>query len=126
MLGSWVHTFVPIACQARRLRPVVTYQRSERIPRLMRSYLPSHEANCFNNGRLDNLFTREDTPGNGIWPLTVCIGSQITALVDCIVRDKGVTFNLCQQRGEVGGRYEELEVRLEGRSQDVSAIYVSR
>ena len=126
--GAWFIHLSPLHAQLEGFVLWVAYQRTERIPTLilMRSYLPSHEADCFNNGRLDDLLTREDTPGNGIWPLTVCIRSQIPALVDCIVRDKGVTFNLCQQRGEVGGRCEELQVRLEGRGQDVSTIYVSR
>jgi len=59
------------------------------------SHLPSHEANRFNNRRLDYLLTREDTPGNGVWPLTVCVGSQVATLVNCIVCDMGVTFDLC-------------------------------
>ena len=60
------------------------------------SHLPSHEANRFNDGRLDDLFTREDTPGNGVWPLTVCVRSQVATLVNCKVRDMGVTFDLFQ------------------------------
>jgi hypothetical protein len=95
VLGSSVRTCVPIACPARRLRPMVAYQRTDKILTLVRSYLPSHEANRFNNGRLDDLLAREDTPGNSVWPLTVRVCSQVTALVDCIVRDKRVTFNLC-------------------------------
>ena len=124
--GVWFVHVCPLHAEPKGFVLWVAYQRIEKVFTLMSSYLPSHEANCFNNGRLDDFLTREDTPGKGVWPLTVCIRSQITALVDCIVRDEGVTFNLCQQRGQAGGRCEELQVRLEGRGQDVSVIYVVR
>ena len=97
MSGSLVRTRAPIACPPRKLRPVggLSGKLTKYSP-WERSHLPSHETNRFNNGRLDDLLTREDTPGNGVWPLTVCICSQVTALVDCIVRNEGVTFDLCQ------------------------------
>lgn len=97
MLGSSVHTYVPIACPARRLHPVLAYQPTNGVFIMgLGSHLPGHEANRFNNSRLDDLLSWEDTPGNGVWPLTVRVRSQVAALVNCIVRYMWVTFDLCQ------------------------------
>ena len=55
--------------------------------------LPSHEADCFHNGGLDNLLTREDTPCNSIWTIRLRVCLQVASLVYRIESDVAVPLD---------------------------------
>jgi len=64
------------------------------------THLPSHEAHGFNDGRLNDLFAREDTPSHGVWSIGMSVGTQIAFLVDHVVSDVTVSFDLLQKQRE--------------------------
>lgn len=61
------------------------------------AYLPGHKADCLYNGWLDDFFAWEDTPRHCIWAVWVGIGTKIATLIDDIIRDVTVPFDLGQK-----------------------------
>lgn len=57
-------------------------------------HLPGHETNSFDDGRLYNLLAREHTPSNSVGSIRVRVGPQIASLVDHVVGDVAVTFDV--------------------------------
>lgn len=60
----------------------------------MESFIaPGKEADALDHSRLDDFFSREDTPRNGIRSITRCIGLQLTSLGGCVVGQPLILFN---------------------------------
>jgi hypothetical protein len=78
--------------------------------------LPRHEADGFDDGRLDDLLAREDAPRYGIGTVRVRVSTQIAALVDHVVCDVAVAFNVRQQERKQRRVDEEFQVCLENKS----------
>lgn len=78
----------------------------------MNTDLPGHEADRFNYGRLDDLLSRENAPRDGIGPVRMGVGPEISSPVDHVVRDVRVTLNLWYQRGQELRGDEELKISL--------------
>ena len=62
------------------------------VPELISFVFPGHEADSFDDGRLNNLLAREHTPCYGCWSVGVGVRAQVTTLVDHIVGNVRVTF----------------------------------
>lgn len=56
--------------------------------------LPCHEADCFNDRRLHNFLAREHPPCHGIRTLGVSIRTEVAGLVDNIISDVDVPFDV--------------------------------
>ena len=58
------------------------------------SDLPRHEADRLDNSGLDDLLAGEDTPGDGVGSVRVCVRAKIAAVVDHVVRDVDVALDV--------------------------------
>jgi len=79
-------------------RGVVFVKFSPLCTKLKGLVLPSHETDGFDNGRLHDFFARENTPCHSVGSIGVRVGAQITALVNHIICDVAVSFNLSQEK----------------------------
>lgn len=74
--------------------------------------LPCHEADCFHDRGLNDFLAWEHTPSHGIRTIGMGVGAKITALVNHIICDVMVAFDVREEQRQEGGADEELEVRL--------------
>jgi hypothetical protein len=80
--------------------PRPTYHTSQlhfRGKEVRQTNLPSHETNSFYDGGLYNLFTRKYAPRNGIGTFRMGICAQIPLLVNNIICDAVVPFDVLQE-----------------------------
>lgn len=63
-----------------------------------KSCLPSHETDCFHDGGLYDLFTREHTPSHGIWAVGVSVRLQIATAINDIVCNITIPFDVFQEK----------------------------
>lgn len=56
--------------------------------------LPRHEADSFNDSRLNDLLAREHSPCHSVWSIRVRVRPKIATPVDHIVRDVGIALNM--------------------------------
>lgn len=61
------------------------------------SLLPGDERHGLDNGWLDNLFSGEDTPSDGVGAFRMGVCTQVTLLVDGVIRDSGITLDPADQ-----------------------------
>lgn len=66
----------------------------------VRLVLPGHEADGFNDSRLYDFLSGENTPRYSVGTVGMVIRPKITSLVDHVVCDAGVTLDLWYQSGQ--------------------------
>lgn len=93
-------------------RRIVFVQFSPLSAELIGFVLPRHEADRLDDRGLDDLFPREHTPGHSVRSFRVRIGLEITTLVDGIVSDVRIPFNMIQQELQEVRVHEELQIGL--------------
>jgi len=91
-----------------------------------RTDLPCHKTDCFDNGWLDDLFSWEHAPCNSVGTIRVCVCSQITTVVDYVVSNIAVVFDMFEKEGHECGVHEELQVRLVKGTSDLSILQVDQ
>lgn len=74
--------------------------------------LPGHKADRFHDRGLDDFLAGEHTPGHGVRTFGVCVGLQVTAFVDDIVGDVGISLNILEEELQKIRVDEELEIGL--------------
>ncbi len=63
-------------------------------------HLPCHEADGLHDGRLNDLLAGEDAPRHRVGPIGMGVSPQISSLIDNVVGDIAVPFNMREQKGE--------------------------
>lgn len=74
--------------------------------------LPSEEADALDNGRLDNLLAREDSPGNSVGTVAGSVGPELAILGDGIIRQVGVPVDTLKNLRKDIGVDKQFKVRL--------------
>jgi hypothetical protein len=64
------------------------------------AHLPCHEANSLHDRGLDDFFAGEYTPCHSIWAVGMSVGLQVTLIVDYIVGDVAIAFDVLQEEGK--------------------------
>lgn len=74
--------------------------------------LPGNEGYGFDDSGLDDFLSGEHTPSYSIRTFAVCIGPQVTLLIDSVVGDPRVSFDTSNEGAEQFGRHKEFKIRL--------------
>lgn len=97
--------------------------RSPLFSKFVSFIFPCHETDGFHNGGLDNLFPREDTPGHSVRTIRVCVGAEVTILVDHVVSDVRVSLYMGNEQIQEAWTDEEFKVRLGRRIGSTKCIH---
>lgn len=82
------------------------------FPELICLVLPGHKADSFNNSRLDDFLSGEDTPCYGIGPIGMSVGAKIALLVDHVVGDVRVSLDMRNEEVKKARTDEEFKICL--------------